>query len=140
MKPKRIQLSRRKGYKKPAGAVVCSRPTKWGNWYRLTKVRWHNGKTVWSVVDVDAPREARHAQAFDRELEARQDAVGAFEEDLDGGYVPEFVDDVKRELAGKSLCCWCRLCPKHKEGRPWDVECSDCPPCHVDILLRVANG
>ena len=29
--PKRIQLSRTKGWRKPEGAVVVSRPTKWGN-------------------------------------------------------------------------------------------------------------
>jgi hypothetical protein len=29
--PKRIQLRRAKGWKKPAGAVVVARPTKWGN-------------------------------------------------------------------------------------------------------------
>lgn len=27
----RIQLSRRKGWRKPAGAIVVSRPTRWGN-------------------------------------------------------------------------------------------------------------
>jgi hypothetical protein len=33
--PKRIQLSRRKGYRKPEGAVVVSRPSKWGNPFAL---------------------------------------------------------------------------------------------------------
>ena len=31
MKPKRIQLSRKKNWRKPLGAVVVSRPSKWGN-------------------------------------------------------------------------------------------------------------
>ena len=31
MSPQRIQLSRRKGYRKPEGAVVVARPSKWGN-------------------------------------------------------------------------------------------------------------
>lgn len=31
--PKRIQLRRTKGWRKPAGAVVVSRPSKWGNPY-----------------------------------------------------------------------------------------------------------
>ena len=35
------------------------------------------------------------------------------------------VDDVRRELAGKDLACWCK-----PEVR-W---------CHVDVLLRVAAG
>ena len=29
--PKRIRLSRKKGWRKPAGAVVVSRPTRYGN-------------------------------------------------------------------------------------------------------------
>jgi len=29
--PKRIQLSRSRGWKKPPGAVVVSRPSRWGN-------------------------------------------------------------------------------------------------------------
>lgn len=31
MTPHRIQLSRVKGWRKPAGAVVVARPTRWGN-------------------------------------------------------------------------------------------------------------
>jgi hypothetical protein len=31
MSPQRIQLSRKKGWRKPEGAVVVSRPSKWGN-------------------------------------------------------------------------------------------------------------
>lgn len=35
----------------------------------------------------------------------------------------DLVEDAKRELAGKSLICYCA--PE---------------PCHADVLLRVANG
>lgn len=35
-----------------------------------------------------------------------------------------FAEQVKAELADKDLVCWCPLSE----------------PCHVDILLRVANG
>lgn len=35
--PMRVQLSRRKGYRKPAGTVVVSRPSKWGNPYRASE-------------------------------------------------------------------------------------------------------
>jgi hypothetical protein len=34
------------------------------------------------------------------------------------------VEDVRRELAGKDLACWC----------PLDQ------PCHADVLLEIANG
>jgi hypothetical protein len=33
--PERIQLSRKKGWRKPEGAVVVARPSKWGNPYRV---------------------------------------------------------------------------------------------------------
>jgi len=35
MQPKRIQLSRRKGYKMPPNSVKVARPTKWGNPFKL---------------------------------------------------------------------------------------------------------
>ncbi len=35
MAPRRIRLSRARGYRKPAGAVVVARPSKWGNPYRI---------------------------------------------------------------------------------------------------------
>jgi hypothetical protein len=33
--PQRIQLSRRKGWRKPAGAIVVARSSKWGNRYAI---------------------------------------------------------------------------------------------------------
>lgn len=36
---------------------------------------------------------------------------------------PEVVADVRRELAGRDLACWCRT-----------------GPCHAEVLARVANG
>ena len=49
-------------------------------------------------------------------------------------------DSIREELRGKNLCCWCELCEKHKDGKPWDESCSECQPCHVDILLTIAAG
>jgi hypothetical protein len=43
------------------------------------------------------------------------------------------------ELRGKDLACWCHLCEKHRDGKPMGVECSDCAPCHADVLLEIAN-
>jgi len=43
-------------------------------------------------------------------------------------------------LRGHDLACWCPLCKLHKAGRPFDVACPDCPPCHADVLLELANG
>jgi Domain of unknown function (DUF4326) len=35
--PRRVQLRRTKGWRKPPGAVVISRPSKWGNPYRVSE-------------------------------------------------------------------------------------------------------
>ncbi len=51
-------------------------------------------------------------------------AVRAFRADLIGGILDYSVDDVKRELRGKNLACYC----------PLDQ------PCHADVLLEIANA
>jgi hypothetical protein len=33
--PKRIQLRRQKGWRKPAGSVVVARPSRWGNPFKI---------------------------------------------------------------------------------------------------------
>lgn len=53
----------------------------------------------------------------------RPEAVRRFADDLASGRLGVSVTDVRRELAGRDLACWC----------PLDE------PCHADILLRVAN-
>jgi hypothetical protein len=51
------------------------------------------------------------------------DAVSYFEVDLRVGLLPFTADDVRAELAGHDLCCWCPLDQR----------------CHADVLLQVAN-
>jgi hypothetical protein len=90
--PTRVQLRRTKGWRKPEGAVVVARPTKWGNPHRVR-------------------------------AEAPADAVERYRADLVAGRLRVGVDDVRRELRGRDLACWCR--PDR--------------PCHADVLLAVAN-
>lgn len=111
--PKRIQLQRTKGYRKPEGAVVVARPTKWGN-------SWRVGSTGWTVDpggvinrDPHPPLTAAQAVQSFRNAEIYQ-----WEND------PEFRELLRRELAGRDLACWC----------PLDQ------PCHADVLLEIANG
>lgn len=73
----RVQLKRRKGWRKPPGTVVVSRPSKWGNPFR---------------VGVDGDR-AACAERYRRALDAGE-----------LGFTRE---DVVRELAGRDLACWC---------------------------------
>jgi hypothetical protein len=90
--PRRIRLSRRKGFRLPAGAVVVARPTKWGNPYKIGPL-------------------------------ARTEAIARYRRDLLGGRLSINVTDVRRELAGLDLACWC----------PLDE------PCHADVLIEIAN-
>jgi hypothetical protein len=104
--PQRIQLRRTKGWRKPAGAVVVSRPSKWGNPHLASG---------FAGIGQDA--------GYEKVL-----AVTAFSVDLVGGRLKVSVDDVRRELRGKDLACWCPLPPAGAR----DV-------CHAAVLLEVAN-
>jgi hypothetical protein len=95
--PERIQLSRRKGWRKPENTVVVARPSAWGNPFR---------------VGVNAFNRANAVDQF-RELVTRP-----------GLSFAGFRQQVKLELAGKNLACWC----------PLDE------PCHADVLLEIANS
>ena len=96
MSPNRVRLRRTSGWRKPAGAVVVARPSKWGNPHPIS----------------------------DHTPQAHRASVDAYRDDLLAGRLGVSVDDVRRELAGKDLCCWCA--PELA--------------CHADVLLDVANG
>jgi hypothetical protein len=89
--PQRLQRSRRRGARLPAGVVVVTRPTRWGNPYSV-------------------------------EL-GRAEAVRRYRDDLLAGRLAVTVDDVRSELRGRDLACYC----------PLDQ------PCHADVLLELAN-
>jgi hypothetical protein len=40
------------------------------------------------------------------------------------------VEDIRRELRGKNLACWC----------PLEDENGNRVPCHADVLLEIANA
>jgi hypothetical protein len=101
----RIQLKRSRGWGKPPGAVVVARPSKWGNPYRIGEPA-----TV-GDVRMDYPLDANAA-------------VWAFEHALRWGLLPITVEQVRAELRGKDLCCWCPTGSR----------------CHADVLLEIANA
>lgn len=112
--PKRITLRRTKGWRKPEGAVVVSRPSKWGNPYVVHQHtdacgEWHDACPTYPCDDAaDAVRRFRHDLLFP----------------VMGQPVALSTDDIRTELAGKDLCCWC----------------PETQPCHGDVLLRIAAG
>lgn len=121
MTPQRIQLRRTKGWRKPEGAVVVARPSKWGNPYRIE----------------DLHRRLSDFGEKPNVAELRLLVVDMFRADLTYGpdspywwYGPHMQiirikgalqDD---QLAGRDLACWC----------PLDS------PCHADVLLEIANA
>jgi hypothetical protein len=111
MKPVRIQLSRKKGWRMPEGAVKVDRSTKWGNpWSpKNFKILTYNIKTG----GITGSRNA-----------SIPECVQAFREYLSEPEIAEFVQEIKTELRGKNLACWCK---------PGD-------DCHADVLLEIANA
>jgi hypothetical protein len=99
--PRRIQRKRTPGYRTPAGVVYVGRPTKWGNPFHLDAYPSSLSESV---------RRDRMVRDYERALRSGKLRVSE--------------EDIRRELAGKSLSCWC----------PLDQ------PCHADVLLRIASG
>lgn len=106
--PTRIQLSRAKGWRMPPNTVKVDRSTRWGNPYKVHG----DGYPMTPEVAV---------MLFEKLLNEHR----CFVANVCGDYLGRAttVDDIKRELRGKNLACWCPI------GQP----------CHADVLLRVAN-
>lgn len=148
--PERIQLKRAKGWRLPYGAVSVARPTKWGNpfAYRtergLARIPAALSDAEWEYegrISVDGARHDYHhpdgritvchvrymtraevVECYRRLLAS--DLAEAMRMALGGWRLPFTPDDVRRELTGKHLACWC----------------PPCEPCHADVLLEVANA
>lgn len=83
----------------PANAVYVGRPSKWGN-----------------------PHTIGHCKLCN-DFHVRGAAVIAYLQDIQGDYIAGVTQaDIKKELKGKDLICFCA--PK---------------PCHADVLLEIAN-
>jgi hypothetical protein len=127
--PQRVQRKRVKGWRKPKDCVNCARPGPWGNPYRVK----------WSAAGTRIIRAGRLVGRWHDHREALRQVVALFRNALLIGDLP-FTAEQVRALKGKDLMCYCALCPKHADGKRWNEECDDCAPCHVDILLAVAQG
>jgi len=108
MKPKRIQRKRTKGWRMPKGSVYVGRPTKWGNPYTV-------GSGFSSFNFYPQTRHPKTGQTYCHTLD---NCLMMFEWDMESRK-----DEIKKELKGKNLVCWCPLNS----------------PCHADILLKIAN-
>ena len=106
MKPKRIQRKRIKGWKLPANTVSVTRPGKWGNPFKIGGY-----------------------DHFQEEITTPQQAVNTYETIINLCGSPVTKDQIKKELKGKNLACFCPLVDKNGNH----------VFCHADILLKIAN-
>ncbi|WP_402465698.1 DUF4326 domain-containing protein [Isoptericola aurantiacus] len=145
--PKRIQLRRTKGWRKPEGTVNVARPTKWGNPFTIggssglarTPAIHHRGKP-WEYegrISAEGMRhDYHHGNGRVTEVHVRAmtraEVVECYRAWVTGGGWPidwrpqtaPTVAEIRARLAGRDLACWC----------PLDQ------PCHADVLLEIANG
>jgi hypothetical protein len=114
--PQRIQIRRTKGWRMPEGAANVSRPTVWGNLFRVGSTNWrpavdHIETGRWDRTNLAPMTLADVIEAHRRMvLRDMQDA--------------DYAASLRFALAGKDLACWC----------PLDQ------PCHADVLLEIANA
>jgi hypothetical protein len=117
--PDRIQLRRTKGWRKPHTAIVVSRPSRFGNPYRVgLKYRWADAHPAPYPSPSNTPGPGEEIER----CETVQAAVTWYEAWITT-MVPSLADDAREYLAGHDLACWC------PPGQP----------CHADVLLRIAN-
>lgn len=149
----RLQRSRAKGWRLPDGAVYVGRPTKWGNPFilrdqmmGLVQEPGIGGDRAWDYEGRISGPDTRHdfhypggriVRATNRWATAAE-VVELFRLTLTeptvsmqwsypsrgGRFAKVTVEDIRRELPGRDLVCWC----------PLDQA------CHADILLELANG
>ena len=126
--PRRVQLSRAKGWRKPANTVVVSRPSKWGSPWEIV-AQGHCRTCSCGDVRYTVQHDVRGSSlgTFGWKDEriagtgARYWAVQGYRMHLSDPDVALF--NQLDELRGKNLACWC----------PLDQ------PCHADVLLELAN-
>lgn len=117
--PERIQLRRTKGWRKPEGAIVVARPSRWGNPFQIGMIA--------DRVAMTNPR--GETKVLELRVETAVQAVEFYRRWLGGTPFlterhPPTIAQIRAELAWRDLACWC----------PLDQ------PCHADVLLELANA
>lgn len=116
--PKRIQLKRTKGWRKPKGSIVVSRPSKWGNPFVVGSTARVPAVWMGGIVTCLENKDMLLMP------ETREQSVAMYR--LMMLFLTSELSDEPIDLSplrGKDLCCWC----------PLDR------PCHADVLLELAN-
>lgn len=137
-KPTRIQRKRTKGWRMPDNTVSVTRPGKWGNPFDLRK-----GEHCWTAIAhgfrADKPGRIAASVAIYKAwvlngkadhidcglaIEHRGKEMRVGSSPAVTAPAPPTLDEIREELAGKNLACFC----------PLDQ------PCHADVLLELANA
>lgn len=148
MSPQRIQLRRTKGWRKPEGAIVVARPSKWGNPFRVVPMP----RSAAGIASADGLDVYERSVAVDLFQDNLQDAIDYPDEP----HCTCTVDECRCVGPDPGGCghCWAKdafdPCPAPfrwmvanlAELRGHDLACW-CPldqPCHADVLIGLANG
>jgi hypothetical protein len=123
-KPKRIQRKRVKGWRKPGGTVIVTRPGRWGNPFKVVSLESGDSSVVYWRVERDDV--TVNGCVFMTRTQAARYAVELYrqyvEQHMTGDIGLIHFRNIE-QLRGKDLACWCKLDE----------------PCHADILLELAN-
>lgn len=146
MPPARIQRRRTRGSRMPAGAIYVGRGSKWGNPFKLgeTLIRipgldgsaWeHEDQPSKTAGDTYSFRHSSGRTTWHRVEYANREQVVELHRRIVQGQSSNLtvtypsVDEIRAELAGRDLACWCPL--TDTAGRHVS--------CHADTLLHTAN-
>jgi hypothetical protein len=111
MKPQRVQRKRTKGYRLPPNTVSVTRPGRWGNPFHTNR-------------DGSRADAARNVMNYRLWLAGKEhEGFEAYRFGPNDRFTPPTIDEIRRELRGKNLACYC------EPGKP----------CHADVLLELAN-
>ena len=132
-RPQRIQRRRTRGWRMPENTIYTGRPTKWGNPFRvfgqnecLYSDASHRRTILspWIIFDPDLDFRLHPATAEMAVRHYRMWVTGGFADSDNVIPCPFTLDDIRWELGGKDLACWCSLDQ----------------PCHVTVLLEIAHA
>lgn len=149
MTPLRIQRSRTRGSKLPPNTICVTRPGLWSNPFVVGQPS--------GVFSANMGRRGQ-AEVLIQNLTIEQ-SLEFYTDMLRGFICPEMhphghnwmerfhkkcgghpSDAARHQLRGHNLACFCHLCPAHALGKPFDLVCVDCAPCHADRLGMIANS
>lgn len=121
--PQRVQRKRTAGWRAPEGAAYVGRGTPFGNPWAVVRT---NTGTGWAVNWAGHANQHKPLGLNDHIPANNQRDAHALAVELYEVWVhhhPTLLDRINRDLAGRDLMCWC----------------TESLPCHIDVLIGLAN-